>query len=190
MAEQSERERSTGVDGLVAGEISIRNASVGDVKADTVNIVQSRVGDVEGQQVRMTTTAAQSVRATEVAATLSASLQVEAQNATLKGCSVGMVEADQVEFGPGAVYAAMGENINLKSCGVRVALARDHIEAEHGMIGVAAAREIHADEIRTGFLIAREVQGSVRALFDVRAAAVFGAAFGAAYAAVRLFRKR
>ena len=190
MAEQNEGARTSETGGLIAGEIHVRGASVADVSGQRIGLTQCSARDVTSEETRIVMSAAQSIRGRDVSAAASAALQVDAHTAKLGGCAVGIVEADQVDARYSGTYAVMGENVNLNSCWAQAAMAKEQMRIERSAVGVAAARQIEATDVRAGFLVAREVRGTVRTLFDTRAAAVFGAAFGAAFAAVWLLRRR
>jgi len=174
----------------VAGKISIRRGNLGDVDAEQVSLVQCAARSVNGQEVRMVQCSAQSVRAENVSGTITAAVEQEATTANLRFCSVGMVDADRAEVSLGNVYAVLGHQVALRSCGVRMIVAQDRVDMQQSGAAMVAAREIEASEVRAGVVLAKEIRGTVRALMDTRAAAVFGAAFGAAFAAVWLLRRR
>lgn len=174
----------------VAGKISIRKGNVGDVGAEEVNLVQCTARSVSGQDVRMAQSSAQSVRAENLSATATAALEQNATTANLRLCSVGMLDADKAEVSIGNVYAVLGHQVSLRSCGARMIVAQDRIHMQQSGAAVVAAGQIEASEVRAGVVLAKEVRGNIRTLLDTRAAAVFGAAFGAAFAAIWLLRRR
>ncbi len=190
MTEKTDAEKRVAAEMPVAGAIHVRRVNMGDVSGQKIGLTQSSARDVRGDEVRMIQCATQSVQSPRVSATMSAALQVDADEARLKMCAVAVAEAERVAVEQSGVYAVIGQDVHVSRCGARTVLARERIQAEKSFFGVAAAREIDASEVRTGFLIAREVRGNVQAFFDTKAALAFGLAFGAAFAAVRLLRRR
>ncbi len=174
----------------VAGTISIRKGHLGDVNAERVNLTQCASGTVSGQEVHMLQSSAQSVRAESLNATITAALEQDATTANLRFCSVGLVDADKAEVSVGNVYAVLGHQVSLQSCGARMIVAQDRIDMQRSGAAIVAAGEIEASEVRAGVVLAKEVRGNVRALLETRAAVIFGAAFGAAFAAIWLLRRR
>lgn len=187
--EESKR-AALGAGGVAAGEIKVRGGQLADISGGKIGLAHSSADGIEAESVRMAQSAARSVRATELSATMAAALQVDAQEAEIRFSSVGLLDADRAEFGQSVVYGVMGQDVSLKSCYAKTAVSQGSFHASQSLIGIAAAREIEASEVRTGILIAKDVRGTVRALLDTKAAAVFGAAFGAAFAAVWLLRRR
>lgn len=174
----------------VAGTISIRRGHLGDVGAEQVNLTQCTARAVNGQEVRMVQSSAQSMRAENLNATMTAALEQNATTANLRFCSVGMLDADKADVNIGNIYAVLGHQVSLQSCGARMIVAQDRIEIERSGAALMAANEIEATEVRAGVVLAKEIRGNVRALLDTRAAAIFGAAFGAAFAAIWFLRRR
>ncbi|MDH7490562.1 MAG: hypothetical protein QHH80_13790 [Anaerolineae bacterium] len=174
----------------VAGKISIRRGNLGDVGADEVSLVQCAAHNVSGQDVRMVQCSAQSVRAENLSGTITAALEQDAATANLRFCSIGMLDADKADVNIGNIYAVLGHQVSLRTCGARMIVAQDRIEMHQSGAALVAAGEVEASEVRAGVVLAKEVRGNVRALLDTRAAAIFGAAFGAAFAAIWLLRRR
>jgi len=179
-----------GTGGVVAGEIMVNSGELADISGGKIGLAHCSAGDIQSESVRMAQSAARSVRTTELSATMSAALQVDAQEAEMRLCGVGLLDVDHAEIRQSVVYGVMGQEVSLKSCYAKTAVSQGSLHASQSLIGIAAAREIEASEVRTGILIAKDVRGTVRTLLDTKAAAVFGAAFGAAFAAVWLLRRR
>lgn len=174
---------------VVQGKISIRRGHLGDVSAEQVNLTQCAARNVDGQDVRMVQCSAQSVRAENLSGTMTAALEQDATTANLRFCSIGMLDADRADVNVGNIYAVLGHQVSLRSVGARMIVAQDRVEMERSGAALVAANEIEATEVRAGVVLAKEVRGNVRALLDTRAAAIFGAAFGAAFAAIWFLRR-
>jgi len=174
----------------VAGTIRIRRGQLGDVDAEQVNLTRCAAHTVNGHEVRMAQCSAQAVRAENLNSTMTATLEQNATTANLRFCSVGMLDADKADVNIGNIYAVLGHQVSLRSCGARMIVAQDRIEMERSGAALMAANEIEATEVRAGVVLAKEIRGNVRALLDTRAAAIFGAAFGAAFAAIWFLRRR
>jgi hypothetical protein len=69
-------------------------------------------------------------------------------------------------------------------------LARNAIKVDQGGAGVMVARSAEVNNSFVGLILAQNVSGNVRALFDTRAALVFGIAAGIVGGLVLTMRRR
>ena len=100
---------------------------------------------------------------------------------------VGAARADRVSVELGAIGAALAGDVSITQGAAGSILARD-VRIEQSAVRMLVANEVHIERT-TGvlFLIARKVDGNVKALLDWRGAIAFGAAFGLVSA---IFRRR
>ena len=100
---------------------------------------------------------------------------------------VGFARGDRVSVEMGGIGAAFAGEVHVTQGAAGNVLARD-VRIEQAGVRMIVANNVHAERT-TGvlFLIARRVDGDVRAVLDWRGALAFGAAFGAV---VGLFRRR
>jgi hypothetical protein len=100
---------------------------------------------------------------------------------------IGFARGDRVSVEMGAIGGAIAGEVRITQGAAGTILARD-VRIEQAGIRTIIANHVHVERT-TGvlFLIARRVDGDVRALLDWRGALAFGAAFGIV---ASLFRRR
>jgi hypothetical protein len=112
-------------------------------------------------------------------------------------------EADRIEVRQGVIALARGREIAVSQGATGVALG-GRVELVQGAARFVAARDVHLEQAgamtvlansvtvgpRSGvvFLLAREVRGDVRPVFDWRGGVAFGAAFAIVASVLRLGR--
>ena len=150
--------------GAVAGEVvesataaSVRDGSVSQVNATNVDVTRGGIGRV---------------RAVDVAVSQG---------------GIGLAQADRVSVEMGGIGAALAGELRVTQGGVGSVLARD-VHVEQSVVRTVVANNVHFERT-TGVLVllARRVDGDVRAVLDWRAAVAFGAAFGIV---TSIFRRR
>jgi hypothetical protein len=101
--------------------------------------------------------------------------------------AIGFARGDRVSVEMGAIGGAIGGDVRITQGAAGTILARD-VRIEQAGIRTIIANHVHIERT-TGvlFLIARRVDGDVRAVLDWRGALAFGAAFGIV---ASLFRRR
>ncbi len=128
-----------------------------------------------------------------------------------------VVQADQVDIGPGAALVVMAEEANIDRAGSVVTVARNltlerggsqwlianqanlrqsgagivvsqQVDAPDARIGITAAGSVSGN-LQVGVLLAGRVEGNVQALVDTEAATRFGIAFGAILGFALLLRR-
>jgi hypothetical protein len=101
---------------------------------------------------------------------------------------IGIARGENVSVEMGGIGAAFATDVRVSKAGVNAVVARDaHVE-QSLVQTVLAERVIFQRPSGVLFLIARRVDGNVRALFDWRGALAFGAAFGAVISLLRRLR--
>lgn len=104
--------------------------------------------------------------------------RVDAQDVAISKAAVGMARGEKVSVEMGAVGAVFGDEIRVTQAGVGNTLGRS-VTLEQAVVRTVIAQDVIVRRPSAiGFLIARRVEGDVRALLDWRAALAFGAAFG------------
>lgn len=100
---------------------------------------------------------------------------------------IGLAQGDRISVEMGGVGAALAGDLRVTQGGVGTVVARD-ARIEQSVVRTVVANNVHFERT-TGVLIllARRVEGDVRAVLDWRGALAFGAAFGLVTA---LFRRR
>jgi len=155
---------AVGRNGAVAGEIveaptaaSVRDRSVAEVNATNVDVTRGGIGRV---------------RAVDVAVSQG---------------GIGLAQGDRVSVEMGGIGAALAGELRVTQGGVGSVLARD-VHVEQSVVRTVVANNVHFERT-TGVLVllARRVEGDVRAVLDWRAALAFGAAFGIV---TSIFRRR
>jgi hypothetical protein len=103
---------------------------------------------------------------------------------------VGLARADRVSVELGGIGAALGGEVSITQGGAGSILARE-ARVEQSVVRTLVANQVHVERA-TGvvFLIARRVDGNVRAILDWRGALAFGAAFGLVTGLLRRTRRR
>ncbi|MEO5941229.1 MAG: hypothetical protein ABIZ72_09525, partial [Candidatus Limnocylindrales bacterium] len=97
---------------------------------------------------------------------------------------------DRVSVELGGIGAALAREVTITQGGAGSIVARD-ARIEQSVVRLLVANVVHVDR-PSGvlFLIARRVDGNVKALLDWRGALAFGAAFGVVTSLVRVGRRR
>jgi hypothetical protein len=141
----------------VPSDVAVHDRSVAEVNATNVDITRSGVGRI---------------RATDVAVSQG---------------GIGLAQGDRVSVEMGGIGAAIAGELRVSQGGVGSVLARD-VHVEQAVVRTVVANNVHFDRT-TGVLVllARRVDGNVRAVLDWRAALAFGAAFGIV---TSIFRRR
>lgn len=113
--------------------------------------------------------------------------RVDAQDVAISKGAVGMARGERVSVEMGAVGAAFGDEVRITQAAVGTTLGRS-VTLEQAIVRTVIARDVVVRRpSAVVFLIARRVEGDVRALLDWRAALAFGVAFGVI---ARLFGRR
>ncbi|MEX2010709.1 MAG: hypothetical protein WEF51_00575 [Chloroflexota bacterium] len=144
----------------------------GEVRADSVIVSQGGVGFANATSVDVRQGGIGRVEARDVAVTMG---------------GIGIARGESVSVEMGGIGAAFATDVRISKGGVNAVVAREaHVEQSFVQT-VLAERVVFQRPSGVVFLIARRVEGNVRALFDWRGAAAFGAAFGVI---VSLLRRR
>jgi hypothetical protein len=98
---------------------------------------------------------------------------------------IGLARADRISVAMGGIGLAAGEHVEVSQGGATAIITRDaHIGP--GLVQTLIAQTVVVEKpIAVAFLVARDIRGEVRTLFDWRGALAFGAAFGLVVGLVR-----
>jgi hypothetical protein len=147
-------------------------ASAELVKADSVSVHQGSVKTVEAATIDIHQGAA---------------ARVDARDVTVTGGAIGFARADRVSVELGATGAAFASEAHVTQAAVNAVIARD-AHVEQSLVQTVVAANVRFERpTAVVFLVARKVEGEVRAILDWRGALVFGAAAGFV---MSLFRRR
>ena len=143
-----------------------------NVSGDTITIHQAGADVVNATNIDLRQGGIGRARATDIAVTQG---------------GVGAARADRVSVELGGIGAALTGELTITQGGAGSVVARE-ARIEQSVVRLMVANNVHIERT-TGvlFLIARKVDGNVKALLDWRGALAFGAAFGIV---TSLFRRR
>ncbi len=136
---------------------SISHADVQSVNAEWVRMHQADAEMITADEVELHQSAAGNVKATLVHARQSALGAVQAENVSVEVGAIGLVQAEKTS-----------------ASGYTAVIAAGSADVQHSAVGYLAARDVHAEDVRTILLLARNVQGNVTTTFDTRGALIAG----------------
>jgi len=150
----------------------VTGSSTEFVRADTVSVRQGSVQTVEAATIDIRQGAA---------------ARVEARDVTVTSGAIGFARADRVSIELGAAGAAIAGEAHLTQSAVNAVIARE-VRVEQSLVQTVIAADVRFERpTAVVFLVARKVEGEVRAILDWRGALVFGVAAGFV---MSLFRRR
>ena len=143
--------------------------------------------NVSGETITVRLGGIESVSATNIDLRQGGIGRARATDIAVSQGGVGAARADRVSVEMGGIGAAMAGELTITQGAAGSILARD-VRIEQSVVRMIVANEVHVERT-TGvlFLIARKVDGNVKALLDWRGALAFGAAFGVV---TSIFRRR
>ena len=144
--------------------------------AQVTNISQANVQSVHAEFVRMRQADAQDITADEVELQQSAAGNVKANHLSARQSAIATVNAEEVSMQGGAVGYVQAEKASVS--GYTGAVVAGSAEVHHSAVGYLAARDVHAEDVRTIVLFARNVQGNVITTFDARGVLIAGLVSG------------
>ena len=140
-----------------AQTVRMRQSSAGEVAADEVSLQQSAAGRMSADEVTLQQSAAGFIKADHVSLNQAAAGLVNTAEFLSQESSTGFVRAEKASINgyTGAVLAGSAD-------------------IQHALVGMVAGQNVHLDEARTVFLLARTVYGNVTTLMDRRSALTAG----------------
>lgn len=142
------------------------------IQAQLVRMRQSSAADVTAYEVSMQQSAAGRMSADKATLQQSAAGFIKANHVSLNQASAGMVKAGEFLSQEGSTGFVRAEKASIS--GYTGAVVAGSADIHHGMVGMVAGRDIHLEEARTVFLLARTVNGNVTTLMDKRSALIAG----------------
>jgi len=136
------------------------------------NISQAEVKSVHAELVRMHQSDAEFIRADEVELRQSAVGNVKAGRMTASQSLIGMVNAEEFQSEVGVTGMVKAESASVS--GYTGLVGAGNADIHHASVGYLAAREVHAGDVRTIVLLARNVQGNVTTTLDTRGVVIAG----------------
>ncbi len=157
-------------------EERIEKKNIDIAEGDVVNITQSTVRSVDGDHVELQQVGALSIDGERINIDQGASCLIKGDSLNLNQSIVGM--------------AAASSRLNMHSSLSTLTLSRDSIDIKDSASLLVAGRDVKAENVKTLFLAAANVEGDVKTLFDWRSALSLGAVLGGVIGLVALLRKR
>jgi hypothetical protein len=136
---------------------SISQTEVQSVHAELVQMHHADAETITADEVELHQSAAANVKATLVHARQSAMAIVHAENVSVEAGAVGFVQAEKTSVNGYTGLVAAGS-----------------ADVQHSAVGYLAARDVHAEDVRTVILLARNLQGNVTTTLDARGAVIAG----------------
>ena len=142
--------------------INLSQVRVENIQAGLVRASQTAIGELKAEEVELQLSAAVTTQTKDLNAHDSALGGVVAEQASIKESIVGSIRAGSLSFS-GVAALSLANNMTCKDLN---AIA-------------VVGQELHADNIRTGILLSREIHGNVTTTVDGRTALLAGLAGGA-----------
>lgn len=145
-------------------------------------------GDVRGESIVMTQGGIQTANATSVEVRQGGIGRANAQDVAVTMGGIGFARGDRVSVELGGMGAGIGREVRLTQGAASLLVGRD-VNVEQSLVQTVAAANVRFERPSIViFMLARRVEGPVRALFDWRAGLAFGAAAGIVASLFRLRR--
>ncbi len=136
------------------------------------NVSQAEVASVQAELVRMHQADAETITAAEVEMDRSAAGNVKSDHLSARQSALGLVDAGEVHVHEGAVGLIKAEKASFNGC--TGAIVAGTADVRRSAVGYLAGRDVHAEDVRTVVLLAKNVQGNVVATLDTRGALIAG----------------
>jgi len=136
------------------------------------NLSHADVQSVHAELVRMHQADAETITADEVELVQSAAGNIKANHISVRQSGLAVVNAGEVLVQGGATGFIQAEKASVS--GYTGAVVAGSAEVHHSMVGYVAGKDVHVEDSRTVFLLARNVNGNVTTLLDTRSALIAG----------------
>jgi hypothetical protein len=170
------------------GSRSANGAAAAPARPASISITQGGMDTAIADSVRVRQGGISQADATDIEVSMGGIGRANATDIVVSMGGVGLARADRISVAMGGIGLAAGEHVEVSQGGATAVIARD------AHIGPALIRSLVASTVvvekPTGvvFLVARQVSGDVRTLFDWRGALAFGAVVGLVMGLVRRVR--
>ncbi len=150
------------------------------MSVDNSEIEQQQLNDVSAQTVNLTQSSAVHVDADRVEMTQSAARVVDADAVEMNRSAAQMVEAETVRLSGGAMLGARAETLAVEQAVLGLVRTTDATVAD-SVVLMLAGDEIQAANVNALLVYAGNAEGEVKALLDLRSAAIIGAVAGVVF---------
>ena len=150
--------------------------------------------DISAQEVNLTHGGARDIRGINVTLRQAGAHTINAENLTVRQGGAVKVEADHLKITQGGLIAAKTRKADLKASlatllvaegpvqmdqsGAQVLVSKGDVSMDQSGAVLLISRSVKAEHSGATFLIAREVQGDIRATFGPKESLIFGVAAG------------
>jgi hypothetical protein len=160
---------------------------------EVINMHETEAASVQAELVRASSSQIKQLSAQEVDLRDSVAVVVNAESVNARKAGIAHLEAGNFTLLEGTVLASKSNSALLK--GRSGLVITDSAEIENGSAAILASRTVRADNIRTGILISRNVEGNVETLMDTRSTILAGVIAGAVLGTIMmlgqfLFRRK
>jgi hypothetical protein len=128
-------------------------------------------------QPSVSETADGAIAADRVVLHSSAAKSIDAETVAMHSSAAQRVVADTIRMVQSQAFSAHVETLAVEQSNLGLVRATDATLADSTVFALVSDR-VQAANVSTVWLIARQVEGEVKTVFDARSAAVFGAALG------------
>ena len=134
-------------------------------------------GAIETDRVELQSSAAKSIDADTVAMHSSVAQTIDAEAIEMHSSAAQRVDADTIRMVQSRAFSAHTETLAVEQSNLALLRATDATLADSAVFALVSDR-VQAANVSTVWLIARQVEGEVKTVFDPRSAVLFGAALG------------
>lgn len=134
-------------------------------------------GALEADRGKLQSSAAKSINADSVVMHSSAAQTIDANAIEMHSSAAQRVAADTIRMMQSQAFCAHTETLAVEQSNLGLLRATDATLADSHVLALVSDR-VQAANVSTVWLIARQVEGEVKAVFDARSAVLFGAAVG------------
>ena len=140
------------------------------------NISHADVQTVNAELVRMHQADAETIHAEEVELQNSAAANIHANQVSTHQSALAMVNATELNARNSAVGYAQAEKMSVS--GYTGAVVAGSVDVHESLVGYMAGGDVRVENVRTGILLARTVNGNVTTMFGTREALIAGLVSG------------
>ncbi len=156
-------------------EEKVEKRSLDIAEGDVVNVIQSTVRAVDGDHVELQQVGALSIDGERINIDQGASCVIRASNINLNQCVSGITAT---------------ETATIRSSLCPIVLSRKDVEVKDSATLLVAGNSVKTEGVKTLFVLAKEIDGDVKTLFDWRSALSFGAVIGGLMGLLALLRRK
>ena len=142
-------------------------------------------GAIAADRVELKSSAAKSIDADSVTMHSSAAQTIDAAAIEMHSSAAQRVVADTIRMVQSQAFSAHTETLAVEQANLGLLRATDATLADSTVFALVSDR-VQAANVSTVWLIARHVEGEVKAVIDARSAVLLGAAFGGVFGLLSL----